>query len=239
MKKQTFVGTVCGKNQGGYWNVKVKGYIYYGVDFGEENNEAIQNGDMIRFEITVDNRGYRTFALLNNISAEKREQLKTEKENIVIMDIHKDTGLVDIYIPSRDEHDSAYASNWLWNNVKIDGLDLNSCSLDDRLLVEIGPNRKYIKLIKDVTKPSEEYTTEIAGRLRKQPNGLFSVVAVVGGKEFYVVDLGAWKEFCQNGDLVTISVQYDKNKNPQKCELVKNHSAEPRIAQNGNQQNQL
>ena len=209
MRTDRYSGCIRGKDQYGGWVITASGYDWH-VNFGSEDHKLCDFGDLVRFETTVDDNGHRTFRLLENISAMKRE--KSSKRELVVIDgIHKDTGLVDIYLPNRDEHEPSLCANWVWNNVKIEGLILNSCEEKDRLIVEIDSNGN-IKFIKNASKSLGEYTNNIVGILHIASDGVCSVRAIVGDKVFRNVDLGDYKSVCCNYDRVEIRVYYSEDK---------------------------
>lgn len=240
-------GTIIGRNEFGLFNIRSSDYIWRGVDFGADN-KICEIGDVVKFEMTIEG-GFRKFMLTENLTAKKREKSEKKKELIVIDHIHKDTGLVDIYLPSRDEHDGAFVSNWAWRNVKIEGLDLKSCDVKDQLLVEIETfqEKTKIKFVKNASKDKGEYTNTIVGKLCILPkkdgflNNLSKCVkTIVGDKVFYDVDLGDYGgDISRIGDLVEVCVHYNDKGEPVKCVVVKNTSAIARQPIENNKQKQL
>lgn len=160
------------------------------------------------------------------------------KENIVIKFIDEYTGLVNIYLPARDEHDVSYQSNWLWDFVKIQGLDLKSCKIGDRLLVDIegGQRKGTITLIKNLSNSVEPYTTNVVGKIGVMPN---TVKSLIGDKVFHNVNFGENTKLCLKGDLVEICVYYNEKREVVKCEMIKNISAIARQPIEDNKQRHL
>lgn len=247
MRTDRYSGCIRARDQYGRWVITASGYDWY-VNFGSEDNKLCDFGDLVRFETTVDDNGHRTFRLLENISAMKREK-SSKRELVVITCIHKDTGLVDIYLSSRDEQEPSLCDNCSWTNVKIDGLNLESCAVNDQLIVEIETfqEKTKIKFVKNASKDKGEYTNTIVGKLCILPkkdgflNNLSKCVkTIVGDKVFYDVDLGDYGgDISRIGDLVEVCVHYNDKGEPVKCVVVKNTSAIARQPIENNKQKQL